>query len=417
MQRRGRMLDFKRPEPSAAVIRIVRAVVPLANRLFLKGLKLDVDAESVARLEAVRGHSAVLAPNHPASADPVVMFLLSTRVSQPFYYMAAREAFDKGRFGAVRAWLMQRVGVYSVVRGTVDRDAFRTTRELLSKGEWPVVIFGEGEISRQNDTVMRFERGIVQMCFWALDDMVKADVRKPLYVVPVGIKYHYPRDMWNSIDAALTRLERHILPSAERTPAERYERLRRIGVAVFRTLASEYQYEVDESVSLEVHIERLKDAILVRAEGIMGLQKGADILTRTRALKNLVDAQVHQDTEEMTEYEGRIHAEQLQKIQQFYPDLERLINFISITDGYVAEEPSPERFVDVILRLEREVFGRSEPRGPRVASVRVGEPVDLRERYDSYRARKRETVEEITDDVETAVQNLVGGSRKEQECT
>ena len=72
------MLDFKRPEPSTAVIRIVRAVVPLANRLFLKGLKLDVDAESIARLEAVRGHSAVLAPNHPASADPVVMFLLST---------------------------------------------------------------------------------------------------------------------------------------------------------------------------------------------------------------------------------------------------------------------------------------------------------------------------------------------------
>ena len=77
----------------------------------------------------------------------------------------------------------------------------------------------------------------------------------------------------------------------------------------------------------------------------------------------------------------------------------------------------PERFLDVILRLEREVFGRSEMRGPRVASVRVGEPIDLRERHDAYRARKRETVEEITSDVETAVQSLVGESRKEEECT
>ena len=417
MQRRGRMLDFKRPEPSTAVIRIVRAVLPLANRLFLKGLKLDVDAESTARLRAVHGHPTVLAPNHPASEDPVVMFLLSGRMSQPFYYMAAREVFDRGRFGTVRCRLMQRVGVYSVVRGTVDRDAFRTTRQLLVKGDWPIVIFGEGEISRQNDRVMRFERGIVQMCFWALDDMEKAEAGRPLHVVPVGIKYHYPRDMWNSIDAALTRLERHILPSAERTPADRYGRLRRIGVAVFRTLAAEYQYEIDESVSLDVHIERLKGAILSRAEGTLGIQTEADTLTRTRALKNLVDAQVHQDLDEMTEYERKIHGEQLQKFEQFYPDLERLINFISITDGYVAEEPSPERFLDVILRLEREVFGRSEMRGPRVASVRVGEPIDLRERYDSYRDRKRETVEEITSDVETAVQSLVGESRKEPECT
>ena len=404
------MLDFKPPEPSTAVIRIVRAAIPLVNRLHLKGLTLDVDAESTARLQAVHGHPTVLAPNHPASEDPVVMFLLSGRMSQPFYYMAAREVFDRGRFGTLRCRLMQRVGVYSVVRGTVDRDAFRTTRQLLVKGHWPIVIFGEGEISRQNDTVMRFERGIVQMCFWALDDMEKAEAGRPLQVVPVGIRYHYPRDMWDSIDAALTRLEGHILPSAERTPAERYDRLRRIGVAVFRTLAAEYQYEIDESVALDVHIERLKGAILSRAEGTLGIETQADILTRTRALKNLVDAQVHQDIDQMTEYERKIHAEQLQKFEQFYPDLERLINFISITDGYVAEEPSQERFLDVILRLEREVFGRSEMRGPRVASVRVGEPLDLRERHDAYRDRKRETVEEITEELETAVQSLVGAA-------
>ena len=264
------MLDFKPPEPSTAAIQFLRTLMPLVNRWYLKGLRLDVDAESIARLQAIRGHSAVLAPNHPAHEDPAVMFLLSKRLSQPFYYMAAREVFDKGRFGAVRCKLLQRVGVYSVVRGTVDRDAFRTTRKLLSEGGWPIVIFGEGEISRQNDTVMRFERGIVQICFWALDDMVKAEVDKPLHVVPVGIKYQYQRDMWDSIDAALGRLERHILPPAERTPAERYDRLRRIGAAVFRTLASEYQYEIDESVSLDVHIENLKDAILSRAEGIHG---------------------------------------------------------------------------------------------------------------------------------------------------
>ena len=227
----------------------------------------------------------MLAPNHAARSDPVVMFLMSKQLSQQYYYLTARETFDKGRLGSLQSVLLQRFGAYSVVRGTADRNAFRTTRELLSEGDASLVIFAEGEISRQNDTVMRFERGIVQLCFWALDDMVKAENDKPLYVVPIGIKYHYPQDMWDDIDTALTELEEHILPPTDQTPIERYERLRRIGVVIFKTLAAEYQYKVDETVPLDTHIQRLKEQILSHAEQIMGIHSEADVLTRVRSLK------------------------------------------------------------------------------------------------------------------------------------
>ena len=404
------MLDFKPPKPNTTAIRVAKAIIPLINRLCLKGLTLDVDAESIARLKAIDGYPTALVPNHAARADPAVMFLLSKQLSQQYYYMTARETFDKGRFGGLRSFLLQRFGAYSIVRGTADRNAFRTTRQLFSEGDASLVIFAEGEISRQNDTVMRFERGIVQLCFWALDDMAKAAVDKPLYVVPIGIKYHYPQDMWDDIDVALTELEAHILPSTDQTPIERYERLRRIGVAIFKTLAAEYQYDVDETVPLDMHIQKLKEQILSHAEKIMGINSKADVLTRVRTLKNIVDAEVYRDVEQMTEYERKIHEELLQKFQRFYPDLERLINFISITDGYVAEEQSPERFLEVIVRLEREVFGTSKIRGPRVASVRVAEPRDLRECYDTYKAQKRKAVEQVTFELETAVQTLVKGA-------
>ena len=403
------MLDFKPPKPNTALIQVAKGLVPLVNRLFLKGLTLDVDAESIDRLRLTDGHPTVLAPNHAARADPAVMFFLSKRLAQQYYYMTARETYGTGKFGGLRGFLMQRFGAYSIVRGTADRSAFRTTRELLSEGNSSLVIFAEGEISRQNDTVMRFERGIVQLCFWALDDMAKAEVDKPLYMVPIGIKYHYPQDMWDDIDAALTKLERNILPPADRVLVERYERLRRIGIAIFKTLAAEYQYKVDETVPLDVHIQKLKEQILSHAEQIMGIHSDADVLTRVRALKNLVDAEVYKDVEQMTEYERKIHEELLQKFQRFHPDLERLINFITISDGYVAEERSPERFLEVIVRLEREVFGTSKMRGPRVASVRVGEPKNLQECYDTYKAQKRETVEQITLELETVVQTLVTG--------
>ncbi len=183
------MLDFKPPKPSTTAIRVAKALMPLVNRLCLKGLTLDVDAESIAHLKMTDGYPTVLAPNHAARADPAVMFLLSKQLSQQYYYLTARETFGKGKFGGLRSFLLQRFGAYSIVRGTADRNAFRATRELLSERNASVVIFAEGEISRQNDTVMRFERGIVQLCFWALDDMAKAGTSKPLYVVPIGIKY------------------------------------------------------------------------------------------------------------------------------------------------------------------------------------------------------------------------------------
>ena len=382
--------------------------MPLVNRLYLKGLTLDIDSESIARLKTTDGYPTVLAPNHAASADSAVVFLLSKQHSQPYYYyMAAREIFDIGKLGGLRSFLMQRCGAFSIVRGTADRNAFRTTREILSKGDRPLVIFGEGEISRQNDTVMRFERGVTQLCFWALDDMQKAGISNPLYIVPIGIKYLYPEDMWNTIDAALTDLEQAILPAAERTSVERYERLRRIGVAVFKTLAAEYQYRLDDSVPFDAHIQKLKAQILSYAEQIMGIHADGDVLTRVRVLKNIVDAEIYKDIDEMTEYERKIHEELLQKFQQFYPDLNRLVNFIAISDGYVAEAPSAERFLDVITRLEREVFGSAKKQGPRVASIRVGDPINLRDCYDTYKTEKRETVEQVTLELEAAVQTLV----------
>ena len=89
--------------------------------------------------------------------------------------MCARETFDRKIAGLkLRGFVMTRLGVYSVVRGAVDRDSFRMTRETLAKGARKLVIFGEGEISHQNETIMPFESGIVQFGLWALNDMEKA---------------------------------------------------------------------------------------------------------------------------------------------------------------------------------------------------------------------------------------------------
>jgi len=78
------MLDFKPPKPSATVIKVAKALVPVINRWHLKGLTLEIDAESIAHLERTHGYPTVLVPNHAARTDPAVMFLLSKRLAQPY---------------------------------------------------------------------------------------------------------------------------------------------------------------------------------------------------------------------------------------------------------------------------------------------------------------------------------------------
>ena len=399
------MLDFKPPKPNALFIRVAQWLVPLVLRGPLKISKFVIDPESLERLTAITNDSTVLVPNHADYADASIMFALSKRLGDQFYYMCARETF-KGR---IRSFFMQRFGVYSVTRGSIDRGAFRTTRSLLTKGKHPLVMFAEGEISRQNDTVLPFESGVVQLCFWALDDMVKADAVKPLYVVPIGIKYVYDEEMWDEIEEALSRLEREILPQGSPTAEDLYGRLRAVGAAIVSTLEREYKLKADEDRSLNERIEQLREHILSQMEEFMGISPQTDVLSRSRirSLKNLIDAEIYRETEEISAYEKQIHEQQLEKFQEFYPDLNRLINFIAIYDGYVGETQSPERFLEVITRIEREVFGDSKPRGPRIALMRFGTPKNLLDRYEAYKQDKKQTVQDITIELETEVQALI----------
>ena len=371
----------------------------------LKISKFVIDPETLEQLRSIANHPMVLVPNHADYADASIMFTLSKRLGDQFHYMCARETF-KGR---IRSYLMQRFGVYSVTRGSIDREAFRTTRNLLTEGKHPLVIFAEGEISRQNDTVLPFESGVVQLCFWALDDMAKAGTVKPLYAVPVGIKYIYDEEMWDEITEALARLEREILPQGSPVAEDLYGRLRTIGAAIVSILEREYKLKADENRSLNERIEQLREHILSQMEEFMGVIPQPTVLpmTRVRSLKNIIDAEIYRETEELSTYERQIHEQRLEKFQEFYPDLNRLFNFIAIYDGYVGETQSPERFLEVITRIEREVFGDSKPRGPRIAFMRFGTPKNLLDRYETYKQNKKQTVQDITLELETEVQALI----------
>ncbi|MEM8806186.1 MAG: 1-acyl-sn-glycerol-3-phosphate acyltransferase, partial [Cyanobacteria bacterium P01_G01_bin.38] len=84
----------------------------------------------------------------------------------------------------------------------------------------------------------------------------------------------------------------------------------------------------------------------------------------------------------------------------------RLLNFDAIYDGYVAENPTPERFLDTLMRLEREVYKieHIKPKAHRQAIFNIGEPLNLKDYVDEYRKNKSATVEKLTQTLQAITQ-------------
>jgi len=89
-------------------------------------------------------------------------------LGEEFNYLATKEVFERR---PLVGWLAQRLGDYSIVRGTPYRSSFRMTRQLLVAGTRWLVIFPEGHTCWQNDSVMPFQQGTAQLAFWAYENL------------------------------------------------------------------------------------------------------------------------------------------------------------------------------------------------------------------------------------------------------
>lgn len=402
--------DFIAARPSPVVRGVCKVSLPIVLSRLLGIVGVDYDAPDLERVRSLAPHRVLFTPNHPTNLEPALLFHLSCVVGQPFLFLATREAFDAcwGLWGQIS----RRLGAFSVVRGTADRASFRATREQLARPATKMVIFPEGEVYSQNDSLLPFHSGVFQLAYWALEDMRKAGDDGPLYVLPVALKYRFTRDMTGELAAALARLERFngLTPD----PAEDlYRRLRRVCMAMLRSVEREYRLpspkEDDIDANLTPRIDAAKEAILHRVATAAGvaLPRGETLPERMRALIHAIETVTREEPNEPTPYDRELRAQKRERALPLLRDLERLANYIALYDGYVRENPTPERVADTLQRLERESFGHSRLRGPRRCRVRIGEPIDLGARYAAYQEDRRAEVARTTAEVEASVAALL----------
>ncbi len=419
---------FLPPIVSPLVVRVIRALLPFAMKKLLGGLSVQISNEDLAKLRQYKGQRMLLLPNHPNGEEPFVLFEIFKRMNEVFNVVAAREVFDWEH--GFRGWLLRRVGAYSVIRGAADRESFMMSKKILMEGRNRLIIFIEGEISRGNETLIPFEPGVLQLAFWAQEGLVKdaarehrhmpqsvqptapAEAYSPIYIAPIAIKYFYKPGSDAAIQHALESLE-NAVGIIEVTGKNFYERIRDIGEKVLKVQEDLHQVVALPGVSLTERVEVIKNRMLKKMELFLDLKPDsqATTLSRLREIRNTMDRLIHiyDDPAELTDYQKHMVEHFRKALSEFYQDLDRVVYFLTYDESYLKEQQTPERLIDVIRRLEREVFGDSRLLYPRVATVKVGEVIDLKEQLPGYEADKKGFIKQMAAELEENMRLMLIG--------
>jgi 1-acyl-sn-glycerol-3-phosphate acyltransferase len=399
--------DFKPPRANRFIANIGKYVVwPIALR-YHRYHKVNIDERDLARLKALSGKRTIICSNHSHRHDPAFLFSLSKIMREDFNYVAAREIFDwwHGIFG----WCLQRGGVYSVTRGVLDRASISTSKDIICRGEKKLVVFPECEVSGSPDRLLPLEQGLVSLFYRATEDVRKAAPDEPVYVMPIALKYRYLKDTSRTVKKALAKLERSLGLQVDATLAPT-QRFHRAAVAVASDVESEYELPVQTSPT---DVERMSNAVNGLLKYIsqtlhVELSEPANVLDSVHALRNRVHTMVAAKAKpNRSRYAAKLHEENASALTRLPIALERVVRLHALSDFLSANSFTDEGLIGAVELLEREVHGCTIQKGPREVYIRVGQPINLVERYALYEANRRQEVATLTKIIENQLRKLL----------
>lgn len=383
--------DFFPTQTQPLLVRLVQSIAYWVGR-FKYQLRLRVSEVDLGKIRALGDARIVFMPNHPTFDDGLVMFLLSAQLGEIFNYLVAYENFTDQLAG-----FLQKSGCYSIRRGVGDRRSIAHTLELLKQERSRMVIFPEGGCSFQNDAIVPFRTGAIQLPMQAMQAIAKQEgAFPPCYLVPISIKYRYLKAPETIIQRSLQNLEEKL----QITPAttDPYQRLRGVAEVVLQQLETEYQLTPDPDDDWNGRIKQIRNSALNLCETQLNLSFPDDFPLRERVYKMQAL---------LIEKASGEPSLGLENDEILYQTTVRLLNFDAIYDGYVGAYPSHERFIDTLTRLEREVFRVEipKPKGLHEGWIRVGKPINLQDYGAQYQGDRQGTILQLTEAMQYEVQN------------
>ncbi len=323
--------------------------------------------------------------------------------------------YDRGMTlwgGAALGWVLSRLGGVSLRRGRrPDWTALRRSRHLVLDGRFPFAVAPEGATNGHGERIGPLEPGVAQLGLWCLRDLLRQGRPEGVWIVPIGLQYHYPTAPWNRLERLLARLERQVGIQPPRLPATGsgpgpdgdpggvlYPRLVALGERLLERLegfygalgAGSFPAVAPGEGTLGERIAALLDRALAAAEGRFGLPAAGTPVDRCRRLEEEAWLRLHRGDlpprQHLCPLDRALADWLAREAQMVLPHLRLAEGFVAVSGDYVARRPRFERFAETLLLLEealQKLEGSGRVRrsslGPRQVRITVAEPLRLRE--------------------------------------
>ena len=368
------------------------------NRLRLERRDLEV------LRDLPRGAGIILASNHADETDFKACLELSRRCDRRFLYMMNREAFDEGR--GIAGWWLQRLGAFSVERGGRNDQAKRSAIEVVKRGQEVLVVFPEGEIYYLNDLVQPLKSGVVDIGMQAVVEARRTQPDWTAYLVPMALKYRYRRPIGPILERRTRLLEQRLFQriSGGSLP-------RRLVLIVAELLSRQEMIhrlkpDPDRLAELSERVQKVRQAVLAQMDvqypsPTVHVHSQAGTMDRTWRLSSFLRNLLRQ---------GKKYSDQSRaRFRDDLAALKRIAQMGSWQPHYVDLDPSQERLAEMVLKLEREVYGSKRPHqlANRDVFLRIGDPIDLGRFVPCYVQDPQAVRRRVAEQLRYVIQNLI----------
>lgn len=369
---------------------------------------INLSRSDIAKIKALGNQRTIICSNHSHRHDPIFLFSLSVILQEQFNYVAAREIFDWWPFG-MHGYCIQRVGAYSITRGTIDRASIAMSKKLIVEGKRKLVVFPECEISGSDDRLLPIESGLASLFLKAMELVQEVDAGAPVSVLPIALKYKYVQDISGTLSNALTRIENDlgIIRISDSLP-ERFNHALREFVNV---VASEFKLGHANWANTEEQIDfdAIITGLLEYASNCFGVQLAShkDAPQAVHALRSHLN-EFATRIDYMSPVERRLHQQRLEYFGEFESIFNTIIRIAALKEFHVLSTMSQENLASGIDLLEREMFGKATQKGRRVVYFKVGDAINLTARHEEFQKDKRAQVDWLTQEIERQLRGMLG---------
>lgn len=368
---------------------------------------ISISRADIEKIRALGNERVIICSNHSHRHDPIFLFALAQILREQFNFIAAREIFDWWPFGA-HGYCIQRVGAYSITRGTIDRASLSMSKQLIVEGKRKLVVFPECEISGSDDRLLPIEPGLGGLFLKSMEAVQEEHSGAPVYVLPIGLKYRYTQDITPALHNSLTRIENELNIDNGHLPlAERFNLAVREWISV---IAAEFRmghadWAKTESIAdfdsiIAGLIQHVADCLNTKVDG-------KDAPQAVHALRNRLN-EIRKQPDYVSPYRKQLHAEREQYFARFEKLFTTIIRVAALREFRILSGVSQENLAGGIDLLEREIFGKATQKGQRIVYFKVGDAINLTDRFEAYKKNKRTQVDWLTGELERQLGDMLG---------